>query len=43
MEFHDDTSRCSHGELQALLGDSGFTTRLRWDGVSPNGLLYASR
>jgi FkbM family methyltransferase len=43
MEFHDNSSPCNHRELQRLLDGCGFSTRLRWDGSSPNGLLYASR
>ena len=43
MEFHDGSSPYDHRELRSLLDGCGFTTRLRWDGSSRNGLLYASR
>jgi hypothetical protein len=39
MEFRDNSSPCEHRELQWLLDGCGFSTRLRWDGSSPNGLL----
>jgi FkbM family methyltransferase len=41
MEFHDDASPLHHDELQRLLEERGFTTRVRWDGRSATGFLYA--
>jgi FkbM family methyltransferase len=41
MEFHDDASPLRHEELQRLLEERGFTTRVRWDGRSATGFLYA--
>jgi FkbM family methyltransferase len=41
IEFHDNVSVIAHEQIQALLAQHGFRTALRWDGVSPFGLLYA--
>jgi len=43
LEFHDDASPLSHAELAALLGRSGFATRLEWNGRRPQGYLFAWR
>jgi FkbM family methyltransferase len=43
LEFHDNVSSLDHRELDALLRGHGFQTRLRWDGRSPFGYLYALR
>jgi FkbM family methyltransferase len=41
LQFHDYASPLDHAELQALLERAGFETRLRWDGKSRQGFLYA--
>ena len=43
MEFHDSTSPLDHTALTRLLEENGYRVRLRWDGVSTSGLLYAWR
>ena len=43
MEFHDASSPVGHRAMQQLLEESGFTTRLRWDGCSSTGMIYARR
>ncbi len=43
MEFHDGASALRHQEIQKLLEEAGFPTRLRWDGRSGVGILYAAR
>ena len=43
LEFHDDASPLSHGELQRLLESRGFAVARRWDGRSANGMLFAHR
>lgn len=42
MEFHDHASPLRHDEICTLLQSHGFKTKLRWDGRSETGLLYAS-
>ena len=43
MEFHDNCSSLSHQELEKLLQNVGFTTKLDWDGKSFFGYICASR
>jgi FkbM family methyltransferase len=43
LEFHDHLSEITHVQLQKLLEDAGFTTRLEWDGKSVLGFIYAWR
>lgn len=43
MEFHDNVSQLKHNEIQKLLNDAGFVTKLNWDGKSPFGYLYGWR
>lgn len=41
LEFHDHLSPFYHTRLQGFLEAAGLTTRLRWDGHSPLGYIYA--
>jgi len=41
MEFHDHLSELNHNDLQHILESAGFHTRLKWDGRSPLGYMYA--
>ena len=41
MEFHDHLSELNHDGIQGLLQSAGFTTRMKWNGKSPLGYLYA--
>ncbi|OIQ05905.1 MAG: hypothetical protein AUK59_01995 [Candidatus Altarchaeum sp. CG2_30_32_3053] len=43
MEFHDNVSQLKHDDIQRLLEEVGFVTRLSWDGRSPFGYLYGKR
>jgi FkbM family methyltransferase len=43
LEFHDNVSSLNHTQVIELLADSGYETRLRWDGRSPFGYVYAKR
>lgn len=43
MEFHDHLSELNHQDIQNILEKAGFTTRLKWDGKSPLGYMYAWR
>jgi FkbM family methyltransferase len=43
LEFHDNVSSLNHAQLIELLAHSGYETRLRWDGRSPFGYVYATR
>jgi len=43
MEFHDDASPMSHGQIQELLETNGFAVELRWNGRAATGLLFARR
>ena len=43
MEFHDHLSELNHQDIQHILERAGFTTRLKWDGKSPLGYMYAWR
>lgn len=43
MEFHDHLSHFDHNDLQKMLEEAGFTTKLHWDNKSPLGYLYAWR
>lgn len=46
MEFHDHLSHFDHNNLQKLLGEAGFSTRLEWENgneKSPLGYIYAWR
>lgn len=43
MEFHDNVSQLKHDEIQNLLVDAGFVTRLAWSGDSSFGYLYGRR
>ena len=41
MEFHDNASSLSHNAIKNLLETNGFTTFLKWDGVSLIGYIFA--
>jgi len=41
MEFHDNVSPLKHYEIQGLLEEAGFVTKLKWDGKGPFGYIYA--
>ncbi len=41
MEFHDHLSELNHTDLQHILEGAGFHTRLKWNGRSPLGYMYA--
>ncbi len=41
MEFHDHLSELNHNDLQHILEGAGFHTRLKWNGRSPLGYMYA--
>ncbi len=41
IEFHDQLSQLSHDDIQKLLEDVGFTTKLKWNHKSPFGYIYA--
>lgn len=41
LEFHDNVSVLNHCQIQDILHQAGFATRLKWDGQSPFGLIYA--
>lgn len=43
MEFHDHLSQFHHNDIQKLLKEGGFATRLQWDRKSPLGYIYAWR
>lgn len=43
MEFHDHLSRLDHNDLQKLLEEAGFNTKLKWDNKSSCGYLYGWR
>jgi len=43
IEFHDNVSQLKHDEIQELLENFGFVVKLRWNGKSPFGYLYAKR
>lgn len=43
MEFHDNVSTLKHDDIQRLLKEAGFVTRLNWDGNSPFGYIYGIR
>ena len=43
IEFHDNVSQLKHDEIQELLENFGFVVKLRWNGKSPLGYLYAKR
>lgn len=43
MEFHDNASQLKHDEIQKLLKEIGFVTKLNWNGKSPFGYLYATK
>ena len=43
MEFHDNTSPLKHDEIEKLLIESGFKTKLDWNGRKPYGYLYGFR
>lgn len=43
FQFHDYASPLDHDQMRALLERAGFQTSLRWDGQSPQGLMYARR
>ncbi len=43
MEFHDHLSQYSHDDIQKRLEEVGFTTQLKWDGISALGYLYGWR
>jgi FkbM family methyltransferase len=40
MEFHDDLSPLHHNEIEKLLINAGFVTKLNWNGRSRTGYLY---
>jgi len=41
MEFHDDASPLTHSEIEKLLLDAGYTTKLNWNEQKSTGYLYA--
>jgi FkbM family methyltransferase len=41
LEFHNNVSFLHHIEIEKLFKTAGFTTRLRWNGISPFGFIYA--
>lgn len=41
MEFHDNVSPLKHYEIQGLLEEAGFVTKLNWNSETPIGFLYA--
>lgn len=41
MEFHDNVSVLKHDEIQELLEEAGFATKLRWNGKGSFGFVYA--
>jgi FkbM family methyltransferase len=43
MEFHDNVSSLSHGEMECRLRSAGFETHVEWDGKSPFGYIHAKR
>lgn len=43
LEFHDNISELKHYDIQKLLEEEGFTTKLSWNGKGPFGYLYACR
>ena len=43
LEFHDNVSPLNHNEIQMLLNEAGFTTKLDWDGKSHLGCIYSHR
>lgn len=43
MEFHDNASPLNHNDIIKLLEDSGFATKLDWDGKSYFGYIYGKR
>ncbi len=43
MEFHDNVSLLNHDKIVNLLENCGFQCRLKWDGESPFGYLFARR
>jgi FkbM family methyltransferase len=43
LEFHDHLSEINHQTIQNTLDKAGFMTRLKWNGTSPLGYIYAWR
>lgn len=43
LEFHDNVSSLKHNDIQKLLGEAGFVTKLNWNGESPFGYIYGKR
>jgi hypothetical protein len=43
LEFHDELSALTHGELAKLLEQRGFRVTLSWNGKASNGMLLARR
>ncbi len=43
LEFHDHLSQFTHVDIQKLLEEGSFVTRLSWDQQSPLGYIYAWR
>jgi FkbM family methyltransferase len=43
MEFHDNVSYLKHNDIQRLLEEAGFVTKLDWNSKSPFGYLYGRR
>lgn len=41
IEFHDDSSRLKHTEINRMLMKAGFKVIEEWDGKSPYGYIYA--
>jgi FkbM family methyltransferase len=43
IEFHDNVSIINHDEIGCLLTEMGFLCKIRWNGTSPFGYIYALR
>lgn len=43
LEFHNHLADLTHIDILAILKNAGFTTRLKWNGRSPLGYIYAWR
>jgi FkbM family methyltransferase len=43
IEFHDNVSFLKHNEIIELLNNVNFSTRVKWDQISPFGFIYAHK
>lgn len=43
IEFHDNVSLLKHDQIQRLLKEAGFATKLKWNRRTPFGYIYGSR